>query len=571
MSFTTRPLYRGTHGLVAAGHYLAAAAGYRILLQGGNAIDAAAAAAFALAVVEPHLNGLAGEVPILLRTAKSRQPVVISGQGGAPRALTLDFVRRLGLEKLPGDGMLAATVPALMDAWRVALEKFGTMTPDKVLAPAIELADKGWPAQKSLCAIIDLSRERILREWPTSADVFLPGGRVPKEGQILRNPGLAKVLKGLASGRGGRKQKFAAMRRYFYEGPVARAIEKHCRQPYPDASGESHHGVLSMEDLAGHETWIETPVSNEFRGWKVFKPGFWSQGPVFLQMLAILDGFDLRSMGHNSADYLHTWIESAKLAFADREAHYGDPRFAQVNAKLLLSEERAKMHRQVIHPDRAGAGTAAAARASAQARTGIGDPTSLTGGDTTHLDAADRYGNLVSATQSGAWLYSSPVIEGLGFPLGTRAQMFSLQEGHPNVLAPGKRPRTTLTPSMAIGPDGRWLAFGTPGGDQQDQWTNQFFLNVAVFGMNLQEAIDQPTVHTKHFPDSFYPREAQPMSVHAEDRIRAEVIEELRRRGHDVKMSGPWDHGRVQAISFDGAVLEGGVSPRKETAYVVGH
>lgn len=568
--FTTRPLFRGTNGLVAAGHYLAASAGYRILLEGGNAIDAAAASAFALAVVEPHLNGLAGEVPIIIRPARARQPVVISGQGVAPKKLTLEFVRGLGLDRIPGDGLLPATVPAIVDAWRVALEEFGTLAPDKVLAPAIELADKGWPAQKSLCAIIDLSRERIQREWPTTAKVFLPQGRPPLEGEILKNPGLAKALNLLASGKGTRKQKLAHMRRAFYEGPIARAIEKHCRKAYPDASGRAHAGVMTAADLAAHRTFIETPLVGEFRGTKVFKPGFWSQGPVFLQMLAVLDGFDLNKFGHNSADYIHAWIEAAKLAYADREAYYGDPKFAKIPEELL-SAKHGKALRDAITLERAGSGRVPAPAAVGATPSGIGDPTALTGGDTTHLDAVDRDGNIVSATQSGAWLYSSPVVEGLGFPLGTRAQMFSLAEGHPNVLAPGKRPRTTLTPSMALDPQGRWIAFGTPGGDQQDQWTNQFFLNVAVFGMNLQEAIDQPTVHTKHFPDSFYPRQANPMSVYAEDRIPSAVLDELRRRGHDVHVSGGWDHGRVQAVATDGKVLSGAASPRKETAYVMGH
>lgn len=564
MSFTTRPLYRGTHGLVAAGHYLAAAAGYRIFLQGGNAIDAAAAAAFALAVVEPHLNGLAGEVPILVRPAKAKRPVVISGQGVAPRGLTLEHVLGLGLDRIPGDGMLPATVPALVDAWRVALQEFGTMAPDRILAPAVELAEEGWPAQKSLCAIIDLSRARIEKEWPTTARVFLPRGRPPREGELLRNPGLAKVLRGLASGKGSRKQKLAAMRRYFYEGPVAAAIEKHARLSFADASGRSNRGLMTREDLAAHVTRIEEPLSLSFRGFDVYKAGYWSQGPVFLQMLAILDGFDLAAMGHNSAEYLHTWVEAARQAYADREAHYGDPRFVKIPD--LLSAEHARELRAKM-----GAAPAGAAAAPQEKRAGIGDPTSLTGGDTTHLDAVDRDGNIVSATQSGAWLYSSPAIGGLGFPMGTRAQMFSLVAGHPNVLAPGKRPRTTLTPSMARGADGRWIAFGTPGGDQQDQWTNQFFLNVAVFGMNLQEAIDPPTVHTKHFPDSFYPREAQPRSLYVEDRMPAAVIDELARRGHDIHRSGPWDHGRVQAVSIDGRMLAGAASPRKETAYVVGH
>jgi gamma-glutamyltranspeptidase/glutathione hydrolase len=554
--FTTRPTLRGANGAVAAGHYLGAAAGLEILLDGGNAVDAAAAASFAMAVVEPHLNGPAGEVPILIYSAKKRKVVAVSGQGVAPRAMTIDAVRALGVDRIPGEGLAPATVPAFVDAWLLAIRHFGKLPLRRILEPAIRVAEQGFAMYEGLRKTLTDLRDKILTEWPSTAEIYLPGGKTP---DVVRNPDLARAYRGIAK-RG---------RDYFSVGPIAEAIDRHSK---------AHGGFLTAADLARYRGRFEEPASRPYRDTVVHKCGPWSQGPVFLQQLAILEGFDLRAMGHNSADYLHTWIEGAKLAFADREAHYGDPEFAQVPLKRLLSKGYAEARRALIDPRHASELMRPGDRPEYRAESAL-DPRpteSLAAlrGDTTHVDAIDRFGNMVAATPSGGWIRSSPVVRGLGFPLGTRGQMFMLDAAHPNALAPGKRPRTTLSPSLAFRRGRPWMAFGTPGGDQQDQWTLQFFLNVVEFGMDLQEAIDAPTVHTAHFPSSFWPREALPGRLAAEDRIDAAVLEELGRRGHEVVKSGPWAHGRVLAAAVEGGGGRGAglrvaaaASPRFGTAY----
>ncbi len=355
------------------------------------------------------------------------------------------------------------------------------------------------------------------------------------------------------------------------------------KQPVRDATGQPQRGLLTSEDLSTYEGSVEDPVSTGYRGARVFKGGPWTQGPVFLQHLRLLEGFDLGAMGAESPDSLHTWIECAKLAFADREASYADPRFVDVPLEHLLSDAYNDERRKLVDPE----------RASLEQRPGLGrlpegwpllsagaepsaEPQALAAaqgrGDTTHLDVVDAEGSFVSATPSGAWVSSSPVVPELGFPLGTRAQMFVLDPEHPNALAPGKRPRTTLTPSFARLPDGRLVAFGTPGGDQQDQWTSQLFLRLVDFGVHdLQEAIDAPTVHSLHMPSSFYPRQAEPGVLAAESRLPTETISELERRGHRVRMSGEWEHGRVLAVARDPetGLCEAGASPRSKVAYAI--
>jgi len=549
--FTTRPTLRGANGAITAGHYLGAAAGLEILLDGGTAVDAAAAASFVLTVVEPHLNGLAGEVPILIYSANKRKVLAVSGQGPAPRAMTLEAVRERGLDRIPGEGLLPATVPALVDAWLLAIKHFGKMPLKRILEPAIRVADQGYHVYDSLRRSLEEFRPKFEAEWPTTAKLFLPGGKIP---DVLTNPPLAKALRGIAK-RG---------RDYFYVGPAAEAMSKFSKE---------NGGLLAAEDLRRYRGRFEDPVSRPYRDTLVHKCGPWSQGPVFLQQLALLEGFDLKAMGHNSADYLHTWIECAKLAFADRELHYGDPEFSKVPLKRLLSKEYAESRRALVDPARASDLMRPGDREPYRAESVLDGPGKRleairANGDTTHVDAIDRWGNMVSATPSGGWIRSSPVIPELGFPLGTRGQMFVLEPGHPNCVAPGKRPRTTLTPSLAYRSGRPWLAFGTPGGDQQDQWTLQFFLNVVEFGMDLQPAIDAPTVHTEHFPTSFWPRDAHPAHLAAEDRIDPATIDELRRRGHKVVMSGPWAHGRVLAAALEGkGRMAAAASPRTGIAY----
>ncbi len=586
MSFATRPTVLGYGGAVSAGHYLAAQAGAGVLADGGNAADAACAMGFALQVLEPHMNGPAGEVPILVYSASEDRVHVISGQGTAPAAATPARMQSLGIELIPGDGLLAATVPAALDAWCQLLERFGTFTLERVVEPARLLAERGYPMYPFLRNTLRFLEPRFREEWPTSAAVYLP---IRKVGERQRNPAVARFYADLVraerDAQGGRESGIRAARNAFYRGRPAERIERFLGEAVRDASGRAHRGLLTAQDLATYDGDLEEPVSVSYRGARVWKCGPWTQGPVFLQQLRLVEGFDLAAAGAESPEALHAWTESAKLAFADREACYGDPRFVEVPLETLLSDSYTDERRKLVDPK----------GASLELRPGQGrlprgwpltapsaepppsqEPqawaASRGAGDTTHLDAADRDGNLVSATPSGAWVSSSPVVPELGFPIGTRAQMFVLDSAHPNALAPGKRPRTTLTPSMARLADGRLLAFGTPGGDQQDQWTLQFFLNVVEFGMrDLQEAIDAPTVHSLHMPSSFFPRQAEPGVLAAESRLPEETLRELERRGHRIRRSGPWDHGRVLAVARNpgSGLCEAAASPRSRVAYAV--
>lgn len=574
--FTTRPVITGRKGVVTAGHYLAAAAGMDVLRDGGNAIDAGVAMGFCLAVLEPHITGIGGESPILIHHARSGRTVAISGQGTAPAAATIEWFRSRDISLVPGDGLLAATVPSQVDNWITALSEFGTLSLERVLTPALELARDGFPMYHGLRRCLAANETRYREEWPGSAELYLPGGHLPGWGDWIHNPRWAETFEGVVRAEreatGGRGVRLEAARDHFYRGPAAEEMARFCREEcFRDATGSAHPGLLTYDDLAGFHARVEDTVSFSFQGLEVHKCGPWSQGPVFLQQLALLEGFDLAGLGHNTADYIHTWTECAKLAFADREFYYGDPDFTDVPLGRLLSPEYNHGRRELVDP----------ARASLELRPGdagprpmeliLGDPNSYDG-DTTHLDAIDAEGNMIAATPSGGWIPSSPVIPKLGFPLGTRAQMFSLDPAHPNSLQPGKRPRTTLTPSLVTRGGQPWMVFGTPGGDQQDQWTLQFFLNVVVFGMSIQQALDAPTFHTQHFPSSFYPRAQHPGRLVVENRIPAEVGRELARRGHDVVEVGPWSNGRVLGIRIDRerGLIFGGASPRGETAYAIG-
>lgn len=565
-----RPIVSGSHGMVASEHYSATAVGFSVLERGGNAVDAAAAVCFALHVLEPHQNGIAGEVPILIYWAQDRRVYAVNGQGCAPEAATVGLFRSLGIDLIPGDGLLPATVPAVIDAWVLALQRFGTMSLRELLDYALQLAEQGFPMYPSLAACIQAHEQRFVEEWPTSAAIYLPEGRAPQVGEIFRNPMWAQTMKRVADAEAreasrGRESSLEAARREFYEGEIARTIAGWCREKqFRDASGRRNGGLLTEADLANYRGRVETPVNVDYHGYRVHKCGSWTQGPVFLQQLTLLEGFQLASMGHNSVDYLHALIECAKLAFADREAYYADPDFVDVPIERLLSREYASHRRALIDPE----------RASLAERPGnVRESTNMVG-DTTHLDVADRWGNLVSATPSGSWIQSSPVIENLGFPLGTRGQMFHLDENHPERIEPRKRPSTTLTPSLALAEskDRPHLAFGTPGGDAQDQWTLQFFLNWVHFGMDLQQAIDAPTVYSRHFASSFYPHDAHPGEVNCEARIGSQVIEGLRARGHIVNIDPGWSHGGVLAVAFDPTTgrMSAAVSPRPGQAYAVG-
>jgi len=584
-SFTTRPLYLGRRGLIVAGHYLAARAGQRMFDKGGNAIDAAVAAGFALNLLKPHQNGLGGEVPILIYSASEKKVFSLSGQGWIGKAATVEAFRKLGIKLIPGDGFLPACVPAAFGSWAFALARFGTLTLAEVLEPAIDYARNGFPMWDGLrSALVGLAK-RFRQEWPSSAALYLPDNRIPALGELHRNPDWAATLSRVVevekkARKHGRAEAIQSAIDYWYNSDevAGRIVDFLSKNAIRDASGKSHTGLLTRDDFAAWKPKLEPPVSVDYKGLTVYKCGPWTQGPVFLQQLRLLEGFDLARMGHNSASTIHTIVEAAKLAFADREKYYGDPDHVQVPLERLLSREYAEQRRKLIDPE----------RASMELRPGDGPATTPDGEsvlfapdrefdsvydhDTTHTCAIDATGNMMAATCSGGWIPSSPVIPGLGFPMGTRGQMFDLDPHRPGVVAPRKRPRTTLTPSLVLRGGKPYMVFGTPGGDQQDQWTLVFFLNHVIFGLNLQQAIDAPNFHTTHFPSSFYPRKAVPGEVVVEGRISAATQKELAARGHKVKVVGNWAHGIVMAAQFgpEPGTLCAGVSPRGNSGYVSG-
>ena len=586
--FTTRPELSGTFGMVASTHWLASAAGMATLERGGNAFDAAVAAGLTLQVVEPHLNGPGGEVPIILHREQDNEVVVINGQGPVPRSASIDRFRELGLDLVPGTGFLAACVPGAFGAWMRLLQEYGTMRLADVMSYAIAYAGNGYPLLAGISETIAAVEHLFRQEWTESANVYLVGGHAPRPGILFRNPDLAgtyaRLLAEAEAATPDRDGQIESARRSFYEGFVAERIVEHVtRNEVMDSSGRRHSGFLAEEDLATYEAKTEQPVQFAFFDYTVFKAGPWTQGPVFLQQLSLLSGFDLSSMGHNSAEYIHTVVECAKLAFADREAHYGDPEFVDVPLERLLDRDYADRRRTLVRAEASYELTPGSVDgnpprmprvdASFGMKGGEGEPTlgrMSRSQDTCHVDVVDRHGNMVSATPSGGWLQSSPVIPELGFCLGTRAQMSWLEEGLPNSLEGGKRPRTTLTPSLAYREGRPYLAFGSPGGDQQDQWTLNFFLTHVHFGLNLQESIDAPTFHTNHFPSSFYPRQARPGEVVIEARIEPSVVKALRDKGHSVVVDGPWSLGRISAVAIDDSILRAAANPRGMQGYAVG-
>lgn len=594
MQFTTRPTLQGTFGMVSSTHWLASQCAMAVLEDGGNAYDAAVAGAFVLHVVEPHLNGPAGEVPILLAPAGG-EVRVLCGQGAAPAGATAAHYKKLGLSLVPGTGPLAAAVPGAFDAWMLLLRDHGTKPLADVLKYAIGYAEDGHAPVENVGATVESVRELFETEWTSSAEVYLPGGRAPRPGELLRNPALAATWRRLldeVAPTAGREAQIDAAREVWRSGFIADALVRQSARPTLDTSGEHHTGTLTATDLASWSASYEAPVSYDWNGWTVCKAGPWSQGPAFLQQLALLPP-ELPAYG--SAEYVHLLIEGCKLAMADREAWYGDA--ADVPLEELLSdaynaERRALVGDKASYDLRPGSPGGRAPRIGEYARVvadddpsanpmGVGEPTvgsdGLTRGDTCHIDVVDRWGNMVAATPSGGWLQSNPVVPELGFPLGTRLQMACLEEGLPNTLTPGRRPRTTLTPSIALKDGVPVLAFGTPGGDQQDQWQVHFFLAVALRahargGLDLQGAVDAPNWHNDSFPSSFYPRGTRPGSVTVESRMPAEDVEELRRRGHDVTVGAPWSEGRLCAVARDPrtGVLSAAANPRGMQGYAVG-
>lgn len=597
--FTTRPEILGTFGVVTSTHWLATASGMAMLEKGGNAFDACAAAAFVLQVVEPHLVGPAGDMPAVFYSAETGKVETLCAQGPAPQAATIAAYKALGLDLIPGSGLLATVIPGAFGGWMTLLRDHGRLKLRDVLEPAIGYFENGHPMLPRVSDSIRELTDLFTNEWATSGAVYLPGGNVPEARKLFANKAAAETYKRIlseAEAKGGdRQEQIQGAYDAWYKGFVAEAMDRFCRtQEVMDSSGRRNKGLLTAQDMANYKPTYETPTSVTYHGWEVFKIGPWGQGPAFLQTLKILEGVDLAGMGPASPEFVHHVVEAMKLAFADREAYYGDPDFVKVPLATLLSEEYAAGRRgligeraslelrpgivsgyeaQVAHAMKALGAIAQPSQGGAS----VGEPTMASmvaagrKGDTVHIDVIDKWGNMIAATPSGGWLQSSPVIPELGFPLNSRAQMFWLEEGLPASLAPGKRPRTTLTPSLAFERGKPRLAFGTPGGDQQEQWQLGLFLRRVHHGLNLQEAIDLPLFHTQHFPSSFYPRSSRPGHLMIEESIGAAALAELERRGHAVEKAPAWTVGRLTAAERgDDGLLRAAATPRLMQAYAAG-
>jgi len=558
------PPVRGTHEMVGAANNLEVEAGFRILTQGGNAIDAGVGTVLAAAVTEQSRFGLGGEMPLLVKLT-GKPVVAISGIGTAPAKATVEFYQSRQPEPweeesnkppIPVYGMRAAPLPGVFDGLILALSRYGTLSFAQVVAPAIEYTG-GFPIAEEFASFIR-SYQRILELWPASKDFFMPGGVPPERGTILREPTLGKTLRALVAVEkktpGSRAVKLRAVRDYFYKGALARQLA---------TFSEHNGGLITYRDLAGFHAETDKPRSTTYRGYEVVKPGFWTQGPVMIETLNLLEGYDLRSMGHNSPDYLHTVVEAVKLAFADRDRYYGDPKFSHIPEEILLSKDYAADRRKLIDP----------AHASMEHRPGtFGGPLPMEkvstasiwpAHDTTCVNVVDRHGNVFSATPSGAWLPS--VIAGAtGIPFSSRMQSFVMTPGHPNQLAPGKRPRVTLSPTIVLKDGKPFLALSTPGGDNQDQALLQVLLNIIEFGMSPQEAVEAPRFQTEHFYSSFGNHEFTPGKLNLESRIPKATADKLTALGHAVTLSGEWSNSSAPTvIKISDGVLDGGADPRR--------
>ena len=586
--FLTRPDLKGTFGMTASTHWLASGTAQSVLERGGNAFDAATAAAFVLHVVEPHLNGPGGDMVGIISPV-GRPAQVLMGQGPAPAAASIAHMRRLGLDMVPASGALAAAVPGAVDAWLLLLRDHGTWELSEILDYAIGYADHGHCLSGRACAVISTVADLFFEHWPTSAALWMPDGRVPLADHLFKNPAYATTLRRLiAAGRDqrSRAERIDAARTEWGSGSIATEIDAFVRQPHRHSSGRDHRGVLALADMATFSACWERPVAFDFRGSTILKSDAWGQGPVLLQALAILDELPEEDVDPSTAVGAHNVLEALKLAMADREAYYGDG-LDRSQLEVLLSREYAAVRRKEIawhastefRPGVCGIDpyvpplVQAAGRASGGA---TGEPTvTVTGetrGDTCHIDVIDRWGNAISATPSGGWLQSSPTIPSLGFALGTRLQMTWLDPASPSALRPGKRPRTTLTPTMVMRDGWAVAALGTPGGDQQDQWQLSYLLRTLVGGYTPQQAIDAPTLHTTSMPGSFWPRTWEPGGAVVEDRLGEGVIEELVARGHRITRAGDWSLGRLSVVTRDpsSGVLGAAANPRGAQGYAVG-
>ncbi len=577
-STTMKPMVMGKRGVVAAGHPLVAEAGLRILEKGGNAVDAGVATVFAAAVVEQGSFGMGGECPILIKMP-GKPVVALNGAGIAPELATVEYYRNLKPDDprlvditvyqdakpgiIPSYGPLSAIVPGAVDTLLLALKNYGTMSFEQVIQPALDLAH-GFPMDARLSHAIERGR-RAIEKWPSSKNVFLPGGRVPQEGEMFVQADLAHTLEAMVSAEHkkagqGRATGIEAVREYFYRGPIAERMGEFCKQA---------GCLLRPSDFAAYQAKTEQPVTTNYRGVEVYKAGFWSQGPVMLENLNLLEGFDLKAMGHNSAPYVHTVVEAMKLGYADRDAYYGDPDFSQIPPELL-SKKYADLRRPLLDRERASAEhipgdpVRMAARAPeefahARLRNRNGEHQ-----DTTCVNVIDKGGAMFSATPSGAWVPA--VIAGdTGIPLTERAQSFVLTPRHPNQLVPHKRPRITLTPTVALKNGEPWLAFSTPGGDSQDQTLLQIFLNRVEFGMNPQEAVEAPRFNSEAMYSSFDDHGDRPLRLEVEKRFQPEVVERLKGQGHQIIVAGEWDNPTAPTmVEYDAAtgVIKAGADVR---------
>ncbi len=574
---TFRPVVRGKRGAVAGGSPLSVEAGLRILQRGGNAVDAGVATILAASVIEFSHFSFGGEVPILIKL-KGQKVAVIEGMGQAPMKATREFFvnrsqsegsRRGGM--IPSTGPLSATVPAILDACVTALDQFGTKTLAEVMEPAIQLAD-GFPIDELRVQYIK-TRAPIFSQWPDAKRVFLPGGEIPKAGDIFVQADLARTLREIVraerlTSKGARSNRHAglmAARDYFYRGPIARRIGN-----YMQANG----GLIAADDFARFAAKVGQPVETDYHGYQVYKAGFWTQGPAMIETLNMLEGFDLKKMGHNSPAYIHTLAEALKLALADRDRYYGDPNFVKIPSTELLSKNYAALRRPLIDEGHASlaqqpgdpmnmkAILASAVQTIGQAST---LPEIERANDTTCVNVVDKDGNLFSATPSGAWL-PAVVAGDTGVLMGQRLQSSLTDPNSPNVVAPGKRPRITLTPTIVLKGGEPFMVLSTPGGDNQDQALLQVLLNIVEFGMNPQEAVEAPRFDTQHYVSSFDDHEFLPGSLNVESRVSVKTIQELSQKGHKVKVQGEW--GTLSAptvIMFDPktGVAAAGADPRR--------
>ncbi|GAA3649418.1 gamma-glutamyltransferase family protein [Microbacterium marinilacus] len=607
MSFTappphlTRPDLRGSFGMVASTHWIASASAQAVLERGGNAFDAAVAGAFVLHVVEPHLNGPGGDMTAVFATAADpASPIVLAGQGPAPAGATIERYRAEGLELVPGSGALAAAVPGAVDAWLMLLRDHGTWRLGEVLAFAIGYALDGHPVLDRVCATISGVADLFRDHWPTSAERWMPGGRPPAPGQMVRSTVYGSMLQELASaGETGTREEGIDAARARWRERVGAAASEFVGDPHRHSDGADHAGVITAADVQAFSASYEPAMTVRFRGHTIAKTGAWGQGPVLLQALAILDGLEDDRLDPSTELGAHTVLEALKLALADRDVWYGEDADPAVLAHLLspgyAAERRSLIGESASREVRPGevpghvrpslpplreayAGPAAGS---------VGEPTvpadaaedgletdalGRTRGDTCHIDVVDRWGNIVSATPSGGWLQSSPEIPALGFCLGTRLQMTWLDEASPSRLRPGARPRTTLTPTLVLRDGEPVMALGSPGGDQQDQWQLLMLLRVLVGGHTPQQAIDAPALHTTSMPGSFWPRTWTPAGAVVEGRLGDDVIAGLVARGHAVTRSGDWSLGRLSAVTRDPSSgwLGAAANPRGAQGYAVG-